>query len=367
MARIALNARLLIADRLEGIGWFTHECYKRIIDAHPEHEFRLIFDRPPHPEFEYGDHANAVRLWPPARRPFLYDWWFDYSIARELRRWNADAFVSTDGMLCRRTKVSQLAVFHDLNFMHHPEWMPEREADYYRSRFPEFAQLAAGIVTVSEYSKRDIMEQFGLRDAKIQVVPNAPATTYRPEAKHFEMDALPDLPDDGYFIFVGSLHPRKNLQGLLTAFQNYRQRGGSLDLVIVGEHMWKGDNQRLEGTRFLGRLNRDVLPTVVARAHALVFVPWFEGFGVPIVEAFASGVPVIASQTTSMPEVCGGAEAALVDPGNPVAIADAMWRLEHDAEFHAASVARGLSRAQDFNWDASADKLWMAIESILPA
>jgi len=367
MARIALNARLLIADRLEGIGWFTHECYKRIIAAHPEHQFRLIFDRPPHADFEYGENADAVRLWPPARRPFLYDWWFDYSVGRELKRWKADAFVSTDGMLCRRTSVSQLAVFHDLNFMHHPEWMPAREARYYRSRFPEFAQRATGVVTVSEYSKRDIVEQFGVQDANIRVVPNAPSPTYCPEARDAELDGMPDLPPGGYFIFVGSLHPRKNLDGLLTAFQNYRARGGTLELVIVGEHMWKGENRRLEGTRFLGRLNRDVLPTVMARAHALVFVPWFEGFGVPIVEAFASGVPVIASCTTSMPEVCGGAEAALVDPGDPNAISEAMRRLEQDPELHAAAVERGLKRAQDFNWDASASKLWSAVESILPS
>ena len=114
----------------------------------------------PDAAFEYGPNATSMRLLPPARRPFLYDAWFDYSVTRALRKWKADVFVSTDGMLSRRTTVPQLAVFHDLNFMHHPEWMPAQEARYYRSRFPEFARIAKRLVTVSEFSKGDIVEQF---------------------------------------------------------------------------------------------------------------------------------------------------------------------------------------------------------------
>jgi hypothetical protein len=132
MARIALNARLLIPGRLEGIGWFTHECYQRLISAHPEHEFQLFFDRAPSTEFCYGKNASEVRLLPPARRPFLYDAWFDYSVARQLKRWKADVFLSPDGMLSRRTQVPQIPVFHDLNFMHHPEWIPAREANLHK-------------------------------------------------------------------------------------------------------------------------------------------------------------------------------------------------------------------------------------------
>ena len=365
MARIALNARLLIPNRLEGIGWFTDACYRRIIADHPEHEFLLLFDRTPAPEFRYGPHAKCQRVWPPARRPFLYDAWFDFGIARALKQWGADAFVSTDGMLSRRTSVPQLAVFHDLNFMHHPEWMPAREARYYRSRFPEFGRIASRVVTVSEYSKADIVQQFGVEAGRIDVVYNAPAHEYRPRGEAEGAANRTWSNNNPYFLFVGSLHPRKNLKGLMAAFEMYRDQGGQNDLVIVGESMWEDAHRQQAGVHFVGRLEREQLAEVMRCSVGLVFVPWFEGFGVPIVEAFASGVPVIASNKTAMPEVCGDAAAALVDPGNTVEIAHAMRALESDEAARKQAVERGLKRAADFSWDASAQSFWGAIEKML--
>lgn len=365
MARIALNARLLIPQRLEGIGWFTDACYRRIIAGHPEHEFLLLFDRVPAPEFDYGPNAQCRRIYPPARRPFLYDAWFDFGVTRALKQWGADVFVSTDGMLSRRTSVPQLAVFHDLNFMHHPEWMPAREARYYRSRFPEFARLAERVVTVSEYSKADIVQQFGVAPQRIDVVYNAPAEEYRPLTAADGPSNRTWSKGNPYLLFVGSLHPRKNLKGLFAAFEMYRDQGGQNDLVIVGESMWDEARRHQSGVHFVGRLERERLAEVMRCSAGLVFVPWFEGFGVPIVEAFASGVPVIASNTTAMPEVCGDAAAALVDPGNTVEIAQAMRALESEEETRTQAVERGLKRAADFSWDASAKSFWGAIEKML--
>ena len=365
MTRIALNARLLIPGRLEGIGWFTDACYRRIMADHPKHEFLLLFDRTPDAAFEYGPNATSMRLLPPARRPFLYDAWFDYSVTRALRRWKADVFVSTDGMLSRRTAVPQLAVFHDLNFMHHPEWMPARETRYYRTRFPEFARIAKRLVTVSEFSKNDIVAQFGVPSDSIDVVYNAPDSIYaQGTAKrggfgtHFT-DGRP------YFLFVGSLHPRKNLNGLLEAFGMYRADRGTRELLIVGTGMWSASETPQDGVHYAGRLGRDELAQVMRGAEGLVFVPWFEGFGVPIVEAFASGVPVIVSNTTAMPEVCGGAAAALVDPANSAEIAEAMQRLEADEVLRNRAVEAGLARASDFSWDTSANQLMASIQTVL--
>ena len=367
MARIALNARLLVPNRLEGIGLFTDACYRRIIAAHPEHDFLLLFDRTPDAAFDYGKNATAIRLYPPARRPFLYDMWFDYSVTRALRRWKADVFVSTDGMLSRRTKVPQVAVFHDLNFMHQPHWMPKQEARYYRSRFPEFARIANRLVTVSEFSKGDIAEQFGIPSDAITVVYNAPDPIYSAqsmigiESKRSFTNGRP------YFIFVGSLHPRKNLKGLLAAFGLYRTRGGSYDLLIVGSGMWTSSEAQRDGVHYAGRLGRDELAQVMRGAEGLVFVPWFEGFGVPIVEAFASGVPVIASNTSAMPEVCGGAAAALVTPSNTLEIAEAMNRLEVDGALKEQAVQLGFARVQEFSWESSAERLMASIQSVLEA
>lgn len=363
MARIALNARLLVANKLEGIGWFTHECFSRIVASHPEHEFLLLFDRRPDALFDYGKHVQMKHLWPPARRPFLYDWWFDLSIARALRKWDADVFVSTDGLLSRRSEVPQVAVMHDLNFMHHPEWMPDHEAKYYRNRFPQFAKIASRLVTVSAYSKHDIAREFGLDLDKIDVVPNAPAEGYgllKESLKTIQQTRWAS--GNPYFIFVGSLHPRKNVEGLLNAFSCYRAEGGLASLVVIGSSMWTEEMRQIPNVFWTGRLKREDLILAMGGALGLVYLPWFEGFGVPIVEAFASGVPVIASNTSSIPEVCGGAEIALVDPDDARAAGNWMLRLETDSDLRNGAIERGLQRVQAFSWDHSANLLWESIQ-----
>lgn len=367
MARIALNARLLIAGKLEGIGWFTHECYQRMIAAHPEHQFQLFFDRTPSKEFCYGENAEEICLFPPARRPFLYDAWFDFAVTRQLRRWKADVFLSPDGMLSRRTEVAQIPVFHDLNFMHHPEWMPSREARYYRSRFPEFAKIAASILTVSDHSRQDIAAQFQVPVEQIHVVSNAPAQEYRVlDSEAIRQDQRNEFTGGRpYFLFVGSLHPRKNISGLLDSYRAYRVLGGQAELLIVGASMWTDEMQSERGVHFCGRLDRARLAQVVGASQGLVFIPWFEGFGVPIVEAFASGVPVIASDRTSMPEVCGGAAAALVEPDDAKGIASWMLKLDADDDFRRESIRRGLKRAQDFSWEHSAERMWQSVSQVL--
>ena len=270
MARIALNARLLVANKLEGIGWFTHECFSRIAANHPEHQFLLLFDRRPDSMFDYGDHVEVKHLWPPARRPMLYDWWFDYSVTRAIRRWNADVFVSTDGFLSRRTSIPQLAVMHDLNFMHHPQWMPPREARYYRSRFPQFASIASRLATVSDYSQNDLVEQFGLDPDRIDVIPNAPASAYAvldEESKASQRKRWSE--GNPYFIFVGSLHPRKNIEGLLAAFAAYKAGGGLAHLVVVGSSMWTEEMRATMDVHWVGRLDRVDLALAMGGALGL--------------------------------------------------------------------------------------------------
>ena len=171
-------------------------------------------------------------------------------------------------------------------------------------------------------------------------------------------------------MFVGSLHPRKNIEGLLTAFERYADRGGLRHLVIVGAAMWDelpmdvapSVRKRIHS---LGRLPHDELPKVVGAAEALVFVPWFEGFGIPVLEAMACGVPVIASNVTSLPEVCGDAALALVSPGDSDEIARAMWTAEHDTAARDTACKRGLARAKDFSWAASGQALNRLVDDML--
>ena len=368
MATIALNGRLLIPGRLEGIGGFADACFRRMVAAHPEHDFVLLRDRRPSPAFDYGPNCQQVWLLPPARRPWLYDLWFDWAVAWALRRRGAAVFVSPDGFASRRTQVPQTVVIHDLNFLHRPDWLPAREARHYAARFPVYARSAAALLTVSAFSRADLSARFGLDAARIGVVPNAPGPHYRPLSPEAAA-AVRSCINGGrpYYLFVGSLHPRKNLDGLLGAFAAYRARGGKADLVVVGEAMWADERRTVEGVKWAGRMEGRELAEAMGAAEALVFLPFFEGFGVPVVEAFACGTPVIASSLTAVPEVCGGAAAALIDPTAPdaaVHVAEAMFSLERDPARRAAAVEAGLRRAADFSWDRSAELLWDAVVAV---
>ena len=129
--------------------------------------------------------------------------------------------------------------------------------------------------------------------------------------------------------------------------------------------MWKDEKRESSNVYYAGRLNDINLANAMGGAEAMLYLPFFEGFGVPIVEAMASGVPVVASNCTSVPEVCGDAAAALVDPLDDEAAANALLKLELDSDWKQAKISAGICRAKDFSWDTSASLLSNSIDELL--
>ena len=158
--RIAINTRFLLSHKMEGFGWYTFETTKRLVEKHPEHTFILFFDLPFDKQFIFGPNTIPVVLNPPARHPILFVIWFEWAVFRALKKYKADVFFSPDGYLSLRSNVPQIPVIHDLNFEHNPADIPWATRKYLRFFFPKFAKKAAKIVTVSHYSKKDIMEQY---------------------------------------------------------------------------------------------------------------------------------------------------------------------------------------------------------------
>ncbi|MFN3874486.1 MAG: glycosyltransferase, partial [Flavobacteriales bacterium] len=234
--RIAVNTRLLLPGKLEGIGWFAHETLRRIVQAHPEHEFIFLFDRAWDERFVYAGNVRPVRIWPPTRHPLLYRIWFGHRLPAALRRLRADAFISPDGFLPLRSNVPSLAVIHDLNFEHYPEDLPKAYRDYYRAFFPRFAHHATRLATVSEFSRRDIAARYLVEESRIDVVHNGVAEVFRPLSEEEKREARARFSAGApYLICVGSLHPRKNIARLLLAFDRLLERHPSeLRLLEVG-------------------------------------------------------------------------------------------------------------------------------------
>ena len=371
---IAVNTRLLIKDKLEGIGWFTFESLKRITVQHPEHRFFFIFDRPYDPAFLFSDNITPFVLFPPARHPLLFCIWFDIALPRLLNRLKPDLFLSPDGFLSLHTRVKSLAVFHDLNFEHYPEDLPYWYYRYYHHYFPKFARKAARIATVSKYSREDISRQYGVDPEKIDVVYNGANEQFGPLTAG-EQQAVRDKYTGGspYFIFIGSLHPRKNLVNLFRAFDLFREsRPSTVKLLIVGAKKWWtrpinqafGEMKHRDEVVFSGRAGAADLGKMLASSLALTYVSYFEGFGIPIVEAFRCRTAIITSNVTSMPEVAGEA-ALLVDPFDPESIAKAMRDLYDSSELREELIRRGTLRQSLFSWQQTADLLWQSIEKAI--
>lgn len=367
---IAVNTRLLLPGKLEGIGWFTKETLSRITKSHPEHQFIFIFDRPYSDEFIFSDNITPVILFPPTRHPVLWFIWFELQIPKLLKKYKADLFFSPDGYLSLTTGVKQLAAIHDINFAHRPKDLPWLKAKYYNYFFPRFASKAKRIVTVSDYSKKDIHQTYQVPNDKIDVVYNGVNILYMPlqEEEKIKVKAKYSQGSD-YFLFIGSLHPRKNIVGLLKAFDDFRQSVGSdIKLLIVGESMFK--TQEIEQTYqlmrfkseviFTGRVSSDALRQILGSSLALTFVPFFEGFGIPVVEAMSAGIPVICSNTTSLPEV-GGDAVIYVDPNQADQLMDAMKQIYQNKELRQSLIASGLVQKEKFSWDKTAQLLWQSI------
>jgi glycosyltransferase involved in cell wall biosynthesis len=360
--RIAINTRFLLPHKMEGFGWYTYEMVKRLVLNHPEHTFLFFFDRNYDERFLFAKNIEPIVLNPPARHPLLFIWWFEIAVKRALKKHKADLFFSPDGYLSLGSSVKQIPVMHDLNFEHYPQDIPWSARMYYKYFFPKFAKKAHKIVTVSDYSKQDICSTYKISQEKVHAIWNGASEKFAPISAEEKLTIQQELTGGKpYFLFVGSLHPRKNVKRLLEAYQAYRKQYANFDLVVVGEPMWKQNASFLEYAdntiHFTGHLTLERLTKVMGAASIFVFVPYFEGFGIPLVEAMRCGTPIIAGNKTSLPEILGDA-GILVDPFSVEEITQAMITLSTDVSLQQSLSAKGLERSQQFSWDKSAEKLW---------
>ena len=372
--RIAINTRFLLSHKMEGFGWYTYEIVKRIVENHPEHEFILFFDRKYDEKFVFGPNATPVVLSPQARHPILFRIWFNISVKRALKKYKADLFFSPDGYLSLTSDVKQIGVIHDLNFEHNPEDLTPVMRKYYLKYFPKFAKHAKHIITVSEYSKQDICSTYNVPESKVTAIWNGGSDAFKP----LEESAKPEIRvkyanGKPYFLFVGALHPRKNVQRLLKAYEQFKLEHpeSEYQLVIVGTELWTNSSVDVEiedavkeQIHFTGHLPLDELSRLMGAASIFTFVPYFEGFGIPLVEAMNCGTPILSGNLTSLPEVAGDA-AIYCDPMNVDDICEKLTTLALDENLQKEYSEKGLKRSELFSWDFSAQKVWKVLEDHL--
>lgn len=373
--KIAVNTRLLVPDKMDGIARFTYETLQIITRKHKEVQFVFLFDRKVAANtFYFPTNVSFATIPPPARHPILWYIWFEIALRKYVNRHKFDLFLSPEGWIPPRLNCKSLAVIHDLNFEHHPENIIWSHRKYLLHFFPKFAQRATRIATVSEYSKQDISNCYQIEKQRIDVVYNGANAIFQPalekEIQEFKQRCTLGCE---YFIFIGTLHPRKNLENLFLAFDLFKKKNkNDIKLLVVGnKKWWPSELEQIyqslankEEVLFMGRLSDKELSEALSGAIALTYLPYFEGFGIPILEAFQTKTPVITSNVTSMPEVAGGA-ALLVDPKNVDQVAEAMLTVVSNSTNRNEMIEKGLQRAKDFSWEKSADLLWESIQKTI--
>lgn len=372
--RIGVNTRFLLPGKMEGFGWYTFEVTKRLVEQHPEHDFVFFFDRAFDQRFVFGENVSPIVLSPPARHPILFIFWFDFLLPRALKKHKIDVLFSPDGYVSLRTAVPQIATIHDINFEHFPKDVPQPARAYLRYFFPKFARKAKHILTVSNYSKKDICSTYSIDEDKITVAWNGASELFKPLNKEQILLVRKKFSDGKpYFVFVGSIHPRKNLNRLIEAFEKYIEDSvHTWNLIIVGTAMWDKNSEKSQyysesisnRIKFTGHLSHEELANVVGAAGALAFVPYFEGFGIPLVEAMKCGVPILSGNLTSLPEVAGEA-AIYCDPFDVTEITEGLIRISQDKNLQLQLSEKGLERSLLFNWNTTAETVWKCLEKAM--
>ncbi|MGD0583442.1 MAG: glycosyltransferase family 1 protein [Bacteroidales bacterium] len=369
--KIAINARLLKAEPDDGISRFTREVVKRLISGNKPHKYVLIFDTKPDKQLDIPSETETYVISPASRHPVQWYIWHEWQLPRILQKTGADIFFSPDGIISLRSTIPSVPVIHDINFYHRPKDVPSLTSLYYRHFFIRYAQKAARILAVSDFCRDDIAASFNIARGKIDVAFNGVSEYFFPAPKE-SADIYRNNLTGGppFFLFVGNFSPRKNIPGLLAAYSLFRKKSGSdHKLVLTGGRLYLNrQTDRLIKTSpyrrdiiLTGSVRHEDLPILYSSAEALVFVPWFEGFGIPAAEAMRCGTPAILSSTTSLPEI-GGDAALYADPGNTGEISDAMIRISTDKILRGTLIRAGLRQSEKFTWENTAGSVIRSIE-----
>ena len=364
---IAVNTRFFLKDHLEGLGYFTKEVFTRIAAAHPDHQFYFLFDRPYDSSLEFGLNVKPVVVNPPARHPLLWKYWFDVKLPSLFRRLKIDLFVSPDGFCSLGTRVPQLMIVHDLGYLHYPKFYKKSNMLFYKSYMPKYLNKAKQVAAVSEFTKKDIIGQYRIESQKIAVVYSAVKPLFKVQTEEVKNSVKEKYTEGNeYFIYAGALQPRKNLVNLLKAFSIYKKRlKNNWKLVLCGRLAWKNDEflELVKTFKFrndvvlTGYVEEEELARLVGSAYALVYPSYFEGFGVPVLEAMKSEIPALTSKDSSMEEIAG--EAALYfDPNSPESIAESMMLIYKDEDLRRRLIEKGKVAADRFSWEHTARLVW---------
>ena len=355
--RIGIDARKLHDF---GIGTYIRNLLRHLARLDSQTEF-VVFCRP---EDRETLAAVGENFRPVPETSGNYSIVEQIKIPWALRREGVTLFHAPHYVLPPLVRCRSVVTIHDVIHLMFPQYLPNRVAfAYAKWSITQAAHRATRIMTVSDSSKRDILRFVDTEPAKIDVIYNAYDERFAIEPREEDVVRVRERYQltDEFVLYAGNVKPHKNLERLIDAFAIVRKRGlDHLKLVLIGDEISKytalrravHQHQLHNYVRFLGYLPEETLAVMYRLAGVFVFPSLYEGFGLPPLEAMASGTPVVTSNVSSLPEVAGDA-AVLVDPYDPRAIADGIYRVLTDETLRRDMVHKGIARAGQFSWEQS--------------
>jgi glycosyltransferase involved in cell wall biosynthesis len=271
--------------------------------------------------------------------------WEQIVLPLEAARYRLDVMLNPGFTAPIFSAVPSVTVFHDLQHRRHPEYFRWFDLPFWRFLLWASARRSHTIIAVSEATREDLVRYYPFAAARVRVIPHGVDEAF------FKLDRAKD---ERYVLCVSTLHPHKNIERLIRA---YSRRKRPYKLVLAGMRGFHADEiEKLvtDDIRITGWIPRDDLMKLYAHATAFLYPSIFEGFGMPVLEAMAAGLPVACSDIPPLREVAGDA-ALFFDPLNEDAIAEALERITSDPPLRKRLAVAGPSRAREFNWDRSAE------------
>ncbi len=366
--RVGIDARI-IAYRRGGIANYVRHLLPALAALDSDTDYRVLRHRKDRTRDEAASNMRRVTVWTPCHHR-LERW----ALGVEIAPWRLDLLHSPDFIPPAFGARHFVITVHDLNFLYYPQFLTAESRRYYNDQIAWAVAHADHILADSEATRADLIRLLGVPPEKVTVVYGGVSPAFRPLPPEETRTILARYGlTPGYLLFVGTLEPRKNLPGLLTAYRILLDRGKTREpLVIVGGKGWLYEEiyRRVAALHlenavcFVHDVPDEDLPALYNGAALLAMPSFYEGFGLPALEAQACGTPVVISDRGSLPEVAGAA-AVTVNPDSPEDIAAGMARVLGDPALQATLRAAGPAHAARFTWEGTARGVLAVYRSVL--